>query len=488
MHRIWLLLILIVSSMAHADTPNVIVFMADDIGLGDIGFYHQQRTGNTPIVPTPNLDRLIGEGMRFSDAHSPASLCAPSRFSMLTGNYPMRSGRIFGVWKPEKDAGIDPKFTTSARLAKAGGYHTAFFGKWGLGGSWTSQAHSFERLDAGALSYGFDYALELPEGIQNEPLAFYENREWMKLGEDSTLVELTHEQAKFTGKGGRTLEPKLTGDSNWDPVLAGPILAGKAVEYIRKQNQDHPEEPFFIYYCSQAVHIPHTPPADLGGVKIAGATPSAWGDMLVEADTQVGMLIDALKDTGVYENTLIIFTSDNGGLNYDRAMRAAGHASSNGFREAKASIYEGGHRVPFIAVWPGRIEPGSESDVPIVAHDVVATVAALAGQPVDRDVMMDSIDLQPILTGADPLSSHEVLLHASAAKSGPYFAIREGDWKLIMSTQGPDNIDSLKPLALFNLAENPGESDERVHRLLARYKEHRNDATPTVLERRQAGP
>ena len=212
--------------------PNIVVIMADDIGVGDLSFYHRQRTTREPAVQTPNLDRLVAEGMRFSDAHSPASLCAPTRFAMLTGNYPFRNYQ-YGVWTPWAKSGVDPTFTTSARIAKAGGYHTSFFGKWGMGGGWKTRKADFSLMDGGALAHGFDDACELPQGIQNEPFAFYENRKWMKLKPDSTLKTLDAEQT------GYSISKKLktrggTGDSNWDPSLAGPILAAKAVAYIER--------------------------------------------------------------------------------------------------------------------------------------------------------------------------------------------------------------------------------------------------------------
>lgn len=169
--------LLSINVVAQKTTPNVVVLMADDIGLGDLSFYQKERGVKKVTVETPNIDKLINQGMRFTDAHSPASLCAPTRFSMLTGNYSYRNSRPFGVWTPEADALIDKNgYTTSARIAKKGGYTTAFFGKWGLGGSWVREQgkkidHAY--LNGGALSYGFEYACELPEGIQNEPYAFY---------------------------------------------------------------------------------------------------------------------------------------------------------------------------------------------------------------------------------------------------------------------------------------------------------------------------
>lgn len=484
---------------AAATSPNVIVVMADDIGLGDIGFYHRQRTGKEPVVPTPYLDRLVAEGMRFSDAHAPASLCAPTRFSMLTGNYPCRNYRPFGVWAFHADPGIDPRYTTSARLAKAGGYRTAFFGKWGLGGSfpsksgerpftWGDKEADFTRMNTGALHFGFDYACELPSGIQGQPFAFYENRKWMRLDPNSVIAELGPEQTGYsTSRKHRTL--RGMGDSHWDPAQAGPILARKAVAYIEQHADQHRDDPFFLYYCSQAVHIPHTPPEELNGVRIAGSTPAVHGDMIRELDVQIGMLRAALQAGDLHQNTLFIFTSDNGGLRPDAPLAEKGHDSSNGWRGSKGAIYEGGHRVPFLAVWPGNIAPNTESHEPIIGHDVVATVAALAGQTVPRSRLKDAINLLPLFTGTLPTERHRYLLHQQEA--GPHYAIRDGDWKLIMRAENQKNLAGLKPEALFNLIENPTEQDAhnlvhapehtvRSQAMLTAYIRLRTKGVPTV--------
>lgn len=512
-----LVLVLAVSllgaQMSGAGKPNVIVFMADDIGLGDLSHYQQEHTGNV-VVATPNIDRLMTEGLRFSDAHSSASLCAPTRFSMMTGNFSYRNSRPFGVWSPDADSGIEPNFTTAARIAKAGGYQTAFFGKWGLGSSLANRKKPSPELSEGALHFGFDYACELPQGIQNTPFAFYENRKWMPLKPDSILKEIGTVQIGYEGDPRHTNEAG-PGDSNWDPSLAGPLLAGKAVSYIAETTAEHPDAPFFIYYCSQAVHVPHTPPKELDGIKIAGATANTHRDMIRELDVQVGMLIKELKRTKTYDNTLFIFTSDNGGTSMGN------HDSSNGLRGKKGSIYEGGHRVPFVAVWPGKIAPNTESREPVVGHDVVATIAALVGQPLDPNKVKDSLNLLPIFIGQKTELPHRYLIHQSA--SGPTFALRDGPWKLILLGKGgkklPDaqkgktkkggqkgvvtkdgeenteggtfNPAALNPIALFNLDENLAEDDaqnqitnpkqsERIKQMMAKYLELRASGESTL--------
>jgi arylsulfatase A-like enzyme len=473
---------------AQETKPNIVVIMADDIGLGDIGYYHRLRTGEEPVAATPNLDKLSVEGMRFTDAHSPASLCAPTRFSMMTGNYSYRNSNPYGVWTPNADALIDVNnFTTGARIAKAGGYTTAFFGKWGMGGSWLpKQKVNYEEENAGALSYGFDYALELPEGIQNKPYAFYENRKWMKLKPDSKLIELDSDQTGYTTSKKHNDRGGM-GDSNWDPKQAGPILASKAVDYINKQRTS--KTPFFMYYCSQAVHIPHEAPAEFNGKKIAGTTPGKHGDMIVELDVQVGLIVQALKDAAVYDNTLLVFTSDNGGLSFDKDMTKAGHVTSNGLKGSKGSIYEGGHRVPFFAIWNGKIKANSESHEPIVGHDMVATIAALSNQKLDTSKVFDSANLLPAFFQESKIPLHKYLMHQS--KGGPYYAMKDGKWKLILKGEKPGVIENLVPIALFDLDTNVFEKEdknlihdsnnkERIELMHKTYVKLRNSGARTV--------
>lgn len=445
--------------MAQSAKPNVVLIMADDIGLGDLSYYHTRRTNDPLVVSTPNLDRLAESGMRFTDAHSPASLCAPTRFAMITGNYSFRNAQPFGVWTPEANDLIEPDHTTVARIAKAGGYKTAFLGKWGLGGVWKTRPVDYSSISHGARYFGFDYALELPQGIQNTPFAFYLNGNFYPIGTHGELTEISPDQTHYTWSMKHNDRGGL-GDSTWDPTLAGPILAEHAVKYIEEHAKSQRDKPFFMYYCTQAVHIPHTPPTELNGVAIAGATIDKHGDMIYELDVQVGMIVDALEANGLSENTLLVFTSDNGGLGWSKPMRDAGHVVSNGLRGSKGSIYEGGHRVPFIAVWPGQIAPDSESHVPIVGLDMVATIAGFAGKSLDRTVVRDSVDLLPMMLGKDVNGPKRVLVHQSGG-ANPHYALREGPWKLILRGADKTNLDSLTPVALFNLESNSLEEDSR---------------------------
>jgi arylsulfatase A-like enzyme len=457
---------LMCGSLFAQDRPNIVVILADDIGPGDIGFYHRQRTHKPELIPTPNLDRLIAEGMRFDDAHSAASLCAPSRFGMMTGSYSFRNYKPYGVWGPWAKTGVDPKFTTSARIAKRAGYATAFFGKSGMGGGFKSSGiteatwkERYKKYDlkvrnVGPNQLGFDYSFELPSGIQNAPMAYYENSAWYPIKPDSTFKLIGPKQNGYATSRKHNDWERI-GDSNWDPSLAGPMLAEKAKAYIQRHLAAWPKQPFFMYYCTQAVHIPHTPPQKLDGVKIAGTTPGPHGDMVHELDVQMGVLIKALKKAGVYKNTLFIFTSDNGGLKADSKAEELGHDPTNGWTGQKGTITEGGHRVPFIASWPGVIAPGTRSDELINALDVVATIAAITGQKISRDQVMDSVNLMPLLTRAPDAKGHALLMHYSAKEKA---ALRQGDWKLHIYGE---NLKNLEARHLFNLKTNPTESEDK---------------------------
>ncbi|VGO16434.1 Arylsulfatase [Pontiella desulfatans] len=464
---IGILIFTLVGNLLAQQRPNVVVVLADDLGPGDIGFYHRQRTGEKELIPTPNMDRLIAEGMRFDDAHSAAPLCAPSRFGMLTGSYSYRNYKPFGVWGSWEKTGLAPRFTTSGKIAQAAGYATAFFGKSGMGGdfkvvdaetdfAWKDRYKKYDlaRRTNGPNQWGFDYSFELPSGIQNHPFAFYENGQWMPLKPDSEWKMIGPKQNAYDISRKHN-DLTQVGDSNWDPTLAGPLLAEKAKAFIERQVKTSPTQPFFMYYCTQAVHIPHTPPKELNGVKIAGTTPGPHGDMIKELDAQVGVLIQTLEKAGIFDNTLFIVTSDNGGLAADPEAEKLGHDPTNGWNGLKGAVREGGHRVPFMATWPGVIEPGTQSGETISALDVVATLAAVCGQEISRNQVMDSVNLLPLLKQEKGAKGHAVLVHYSQGGSA---ALRQDEWKLHVYGK---NLTNLKPKLLYNLESNPQEDESK---------------------------
>lgn len=460
-----------ISALAFAqDKPNVVVVLADDIGVGDVSHYRKIHSKNI-VVETPALDMLADKGLIFTNAHSPAALCAPSRYAVMTGNNCYRSYMPWGVWGSYQKTPYEPNDLTLGKLMKNAGYQTAFFGKWGVGmdfyqkGSDTkiyrSQKKNLE-LDVdvmqiagnGPKANGFDYSLTFPSGIQNVPYVVYENEKWLPLQKNSIIEVISQ---KKMDKLNVTLDKdEGLGDSHWNPHHLGPLLVNKAVNFIEKSS---PKKPFFMYYASLAVHLPHTPAKELNGKKIAGTTPSKHLDKVKELDTQVGMLIEALKKKGVFENTLFIFTSDNGGLRRKNTI-ASGHQSNDIYRGGKNSAYEGGHRVPFIAVWSKKIKPKTAVDTPIVTLDILGTLAAITSQKIDESQALDSANLLPLLYGKNNYAVHPFLMLQSG--TGREGILIKDQWKLIIAFDKKDKTDKTrKPIALFNLKDNIEEDENK---------------------------
>ncbi|WP_297086545.1 arylsulfatase [uncultured Draconibacterium sp.] len=472
------------------EKPNVIVVLADDIGTGDISHYRSIHSSNI-ILETPNIDKLAQSGTVFTQAHAPAALCAPSRYGIMTGNSCYRSPFPWGVWGSYQQSPIKDEDLTLGRLMTQAGYNTAFFGKWHLGGDYYRKDQpgviyrgdrskpqtdvDISKIIDGPNQKGFAYSFAYPAGIQAVPYAAYENGAIYPYSDKP--VEIGYISQENMSKIGVKLD-KLEGlgDLNWNPRNAGPLLAAKGVEYIR--THANKEKPFFMYYCSQAVHLPHNPPAELNGIKIAGTTPSAHMDMIKELDVQMGMLVDELKKQGVYENTVFIFTSDNGGLHVNRKTLESGHQPSDIYRGSKNDMHEGGHRVPFIVSWPAGFKARQESDQLVLGLDIAATLAEIAEVKIQQHQAMDSYSLIPVLKNKKPLKRDFVMLQSGTQKQ---LIIIENEWKLIIQVDRNDKTDKTrKPIALFNLKENPSELEngnkindpgqqERIEHLFNKY-------------------
>ncbi|TQV86245.1 sulfatase-like hydrolase/transferase [Exilibacterium tricleocarpae] len=463
---------LALSAAADRPLPNVVFILADDVGYGDIGVYGGK-------VPTPNIDRLARQGMRFTDAHSPAALCAPSRFSLLTGSYPYRNGRAGGSWDINNSSGFSVngdktragRHITVGEVMQQAGYRTAFIGKMHLGGDVYDKrgrlirdkaklnTMDFSRGVGDTINqHGFDYSLGLQSGIQHEPYAYFENGRYVPVDPakpaDNSSTRLLHNGFYRVGTNGLSeiVEAKkipARGDVDYDSSQAGIILSDGAVRFIDRHlaaNRTRREQrPFLLYYASQAIHVPHTPPFDFDGdastvdQPVLGVTGAMTSDVLYELDLQVGKIIAKLEAEGVADNTLIFFTSDNGALWPDVAKYGiAAHDNNGPLRGYKASIHEGGHRVPFIVKWGDGTESGSVikpdtvSEQLIVGLDWVATLYELTRQNMQEDQAMDSTSLLPVLLGRQPPGKalrEFVLYQAGAASVG---AIREGDLVLVV--------------------------------------------------------
>ncbi len=498
--------------------PNVIFILADDIGYGDLGCYGGK-------IPTPNLDKLAADGIRFTDAHSPAALCAPSRFSMLTGSYPYRSYKAGGAWNLNSVSIFSDPFehTQASRKITIGevlqnvGYRTSFYGKSHLGGDARDSEGNLIRkekdistmdLSKGVHNsineYGFDYSYFLPSGIQHAPFAFFENGFYTPFNlskpadnrSTKMWVNGRYEMENGTSEIVEHGKNPGIGDVDYNSSQTGIMMLNKSLRFIDNhllQNQTNGEDrPFLIYFASQAIHVPHTPPNDYDGddleinEKVRGITGGATGDFVYELDMQVGKLLQKLEDEGLTENTIIFFTSDNGAL-WPRICDFGNpeHDNNGPLRGYKASVYEGGHRVPFIIKWPGKVKPGVVSDEPILAQDWVATMYEITNQNMQEDQAMDCTSLLPLITGTKKDNSpvHPFLIYqAGHAYDG---AIREGDWVLLVNRESKAtelyNLET--DLAQEqNLIEKP-EHQELIERLRLKFLKH-NDHKNETLEPR----
>lgn len=353
-----------------ADLPNIVIILADDLGYGDLSCYGATK------VNTPNIDRLANEGMLFTDAYSPSSVCSPSRYGLLTGEYPMRhpmfsGGGVLGIYHP---LSIDTAQTTIASLAKTKGYVTSVIGKWHIGLGDDPVTDYNGEVRPGPLEIGFDECFIEPGNLEGE--LFIEGHHVVgKDPDDPFYWELTE-----AGKG---IENFRVGVFKQLMILRGgenarkaktqectPVFTKRAVDFIHRNS----DQPFLLYFAPNNVHICNLPGNDFIGKSELGI----YGDYLLELDWLVGEVLSALDSTGLKNNTLIIFTSDNGGAYYKPHNAEAyqrGHKINAGFIGQKTDIWQGGHRIPFIVRWPALVKPGTTSDALISLVDIPATLA-----------------------------------------------------------------------------------------------------------------
>lgn len=467
--------------------PNIVYIMADDMGWGDLGCYNPDSR-----IPTPHMDRLAREGRRFTDAHSPSAVCTPTRYAVLTGRFCWRSHLRANVLYGYEPPLIKPPRQTVAQLLRDAGYHTAAIGKWhlGLGYSvrpgfyydfnralpWSNATRQFEEmvdfsapLQGGPCDLGFDYFYGT-SGCPTcqPPYGFIEDRHFVE------PPAVYHEQFSFTGRPGMTAP-------GWEHKDADPRIAAKAVDYIRER-AGRPDEPFFLYLNADAPHEPCTTP-DVPEFARGQSGAGPRGDLVWLFDWMVGQVLQALDDSGLADDTLVLVTSDNGALPGDRvqgedgarAYRTYGHRSSADWRGYKAHIWEGGHREPLLARWPGVVQAGSVSDALVSLVDFMAACADITGQPLSAHAGEDSESLLPaLLAPADEAAGRHELIHHS--QTG-VFALRHEDWKAIFETRtsggwAPPAGAAPEPFApgqLYNLREDPGEErnlwDEQPERV-----------------------
>ena len=439
-----------------ARAPNIVIVLADDLGYGDVGYLNSQSQ-----IPTPNLDTLAGQGMAFLDAHSPSAVCTPTRYGLLTGRYAWRTRLTRGVLDGYDGPLIAPHRETLGSFLGATGYRTAVIGKWHLGLGFAKNAlgeFDFEEpIDDGPHTHGFHESYIIPASLDFPPYVYIRDGEitGFPLGQQSGM-----EFPRYMRAG------ELASD--FDPADVLDELIRQATGFIQRQASDG--SPFLLYLPLTAPHKPVWPAQRFEGTTELGP----YGDFIVQVDAAVGDVMSALDQAGVDDNTLLIVTSDNGsfmsrldGLD-DRdhtddstiqAYRAGNHTANHVYRGTKADIWEGGHRVPFFARWPGQIEPGSTREEVISLTDVFATVAEIVGKELPNNAAEDSFSLLPLLRGNPWARPRAAVTHHSIQGM---FAIRDGRWKLVAGNGSGGREDPIgqpfeRPYQLFDIASDPSE-------------------------------
>ena len=441
--------LLILPVLLHAETstrPNVVILYADDMGVADVSYGDP-----TAKIQTPNIDRLAKRGMTFSDGHSSSGVCTPSRFALLTGQHHWR--RFHGIVNAFGKSVFKPDDFTIAKMFKEQGYSTGCFGKWHLGWDWDAirkpgvakkdqpKAASYDwskPFPGGPIDQGFDHYFG--DGTINfPPYCWIENDRFLTIPTQPVI-----KSRPLAGGGSFRAGPMAEG---WSPYDILPTMTEKTVEWIGKQKKD---QPFFAYLAFNSPHYPVVPNKEFHGKSQAGF----YGDFVIETDAMVGKVMAALKAKGLLENTLVIFTADNGAetLAFSRLEKFQ-HWSSGDFRGLKRDIYEGGHRVPFIVSWPGKIAADSQSDEVVSQVDFAATFAKVSGYQLKPDEGIDSYNLLPVLTGKEYERPLRVATVQNTNRN--HYALRQGDWVYLNSSTGAVKKESAAYLKHFGLKTYP---------------------------------
>ena len=426
-----LILFSVCASFAHAaqQPPNVVLIFADDLGYGDLGCYGATK------VQTPNIDRLAAQGRRFTDAHSVSAVCTPSRYALLTGQYPSRANNGKGVWGPAPVTSsliVDTDKTTIADVFKQAGYDTGVIGKWHLGFGKDKNMWQ-EPLRPGPQDLGFDYYFGMPVVNSAPPYVYVENDRVVGGDPDDPLVYLGRKAKGTTpitpippeaaNRSPNAFKGAIEAHKLFNDYQVGTTFAKKSVQWISQRK----DKPFFLYLATTNIHHPFTPAKRFQGTSQCGL----YGDFIHELDWIVGEVMKCLEDTGLADNTLVIFTSDNGGMfNFGgQAAFKAGHRQNGDLLGFKFGVWEGGHRVPMIVRWPGKVKPATVSNQVLGNVDMLATFAALTNQKLDQRQQADSVNMLPAFVD-DPqqqIRDHLIL----APNRGTHLSVRKGKWMYI---------------------------------------------------------
>ena len=453
-----LLSILFLSLIAFSCTaienrkPNIIIIYTDDQGYGDSSLLNAESKFKTPAI-----DRIGKEGIIFTDGHSSNTVCTPSRYALLTGRYSWRTYLKKGVISSDGKPLIDNSRSTVASLLKRNGYNTAMVGKWHLGMNFNEDG---SRILDGPLQKGFDYYWGIPASMNFGHCAWYD----MDYAKVAPTLWTTKKLNKIAISDYRIIPPydkekpkklPISVAEDFKDIEVLERFTDKAVAWIDKVHKD--DKPFFLYLPLTSPHKPVIPQEKFRGKSQAGS----YGDFMVETDHWVGQIQKALEDRGIYENTMIIFSSDNGPENtYPKRWELHKHDSNYNLRGGKRDIYEGGHRVPFLISWPKGVKGGKTFNHPVSQIDIFATIADLLGDKVGKNEAEDSVSFAAAFRNETPTKRLPMIHQAITGQ----FAIREGDWKYIAG--GKVRKKSVKA-QLYNLKSDISEENN----VIAKYPE-----------------
>ena len=458
--------------------PNVVVILADDMGIGDVGAYNAESK-----IATPNLDAFAAGAMRFTDAHSPSAVCTPTRYGILTGRYSWRTRLKEGVLWGEDVNLIDVERVTVADMMRDAGYATGAFGKWHLGlGAPAEGQDPVEAktnwnapLAPGPLEHGFDEFFGIPASLDMEPYLYVRDRAPEQ--QPTEHVEAS-ERARNGGAGFWRAGP-IAPDFHHRDVLGR--IVDEATSFIERRAAATDGKPFFLYLPLTAPHTPWMPSEEFRGRSGAGP----YGDFVAMVDDRVGQVLSALEEQGFADNTLVIFASDNGANWIPEEIVQYQHRSNGPWRGQKADIHEGGHRIPFMVRWPGHIEPGTVRDHLLCLTDIEASLAGVLGLQLPHDAAEDSFDQSPVWLGNSAAAPRRAIVNHSNLGM---FSIRQDNWKLVLGlgSGGFTPPATAEPVPggpegqLYDLTADPGETTnlyfdnadkvQELTALLERYK------------------
>ena len=482
-----------IDAAERPNRPNIVVILADDIGYGDLGCYGAAK------VKTPNLDKLASQGMRFTDAHSPASVCTPTRYALLTGQYAFRHRPGSGILSGVAPLSIPPDRATLPQMLRAAKYKTGAVGKWHLGLGENETDYNVP-ITRGANEVGFDYSYLIPATGDRVPCVYLENGRVVnydakdrievsytkKIGDEPTGKEnpdkLFNQKPSHghdaTIVNGISRIGWMTGGhaARWKDEEIADVITSKAATFIENSQG----KPFFLYFAAHDVHVPRVPHPRFRGTSDHGLR----GDCIQEFDWSVGEILKALDERKLSDNTLVIVTSDNGGVMDDGYIDGtqndtSGHKCNGALRGFKGGLFEGGHRVPFLARWPNQIPVGKVSNELICHADLFTTCSQILGEKLGEEAAPDSIDISPALWAVSP----EKPCRTSMVQQGGNpnaLAVRDGHWKYIpaANAKGTPRNPSTGGAQLYDLSSDLAETKN-----LAAEKPEKTKSMAELLEK-----